>query len=149
MVRQVVKRFAQTVCPPDVLADQRTERVLAELSLMLGALRPAARRALLAAFLTFDQGARLYPAARGRRFARLDDRTADAYLRAVLARGDGAAALAERLKGLVVMCYYELAEVKREIGYEPDPYIAAVSKRRLESYGAEIRAAEAAEDAEL
>jgi hypothetical protein len=146
MTRQVVKRFAEIACPPGVRADRRAELVLAEFSLMLGALRPGARRALVAAFVAFDQGARLYPAARGRRFARLDDRTADDYLRALLARGDGTASLVRRLVGLMVMCYYELPEVKREIGYQPDSYIAAVSKRRLESYGAEIRAAEAAED---
>jgi hypothetical protein len=42
------------------------------------------------------------------------------------------------------MCYYELPEVQREIGYDPAPYIAAVSRRRLESYGPDIRAGEAA-----
>jgi hypothetical protein len=42
------------------------------------------------------------------------------------------------------MCYYELPEVQREIGYEPGPYIAAVSRRRLASYAAQIRAGEAA-----
>ena len=42
------------------------------------------------------------------------------------------------------MCYYELPEVQREIGYDPGPYIAAVSRRRLESYGPQIRAGEAA-----
>ena len=40
---------------------------------------------------------------------------------------------------MIVMCYYELPEVQREIGYDPAPYIAAVSRRRLESYGPEIR----------
>jgi hypothetical protein len=145
-VAGVTARFAEAVCPPAVRAGQRTELVLAEFALTLGALRPAARRALAAAFLAFDQGARLYPGSRGRRFARLDDRVADAYLRTLLGRGDGIAALVQRLKGLVVMCYYELPEVKAEIGYEPDPYIAAVTRRRLESYGAEIRAAEAAEE---
>jgi hypothetical protein len=34
--------------------------------------------------------------------------------------------------------------VQREIGYDPAPYIAAVSRRRLESYGPDIRAGEAA-----
>jgi hypothetical protein len=34
--------------------------------------------------------------------------------------------------------------VQREIGYDPGPYIAAVSRRRLESYGPDIRAGEAA-----
>src|SRR5215469_13400408 len=105
MVRQVVVRFAEAVCPPEIRTGRRVDRVLAEFMLMLGVLRPAARRALLGAFIAIDQGARLYPPARGRRFARLDDRTADAYLRALLGRGDGIAALAQRLKGLLVMCY--------------------------------------------
>ena len=42
------------------------------------------------------------------------------------------------------MCYYELPEVKEQLGYRPDAYIAAVSQRRLRSYGAQIRAGEAA-----
>ena len=59
-------------------------------------------------------------------------------------RRGGLAAVVQRLKGLVVMCYYELPEVKEQLGYRPGPYIAAVSRRRLASYGAEIRAGEAA-----
>ena len=110
---------------------------------MLGSLPPAARKALAAALVLLDQGARLYPPSRGRRFARLDDRVADAYVRALLARHDVAAEMIRRLKGVVTMCYYELPEVQREIGYDPGPYIASVSRRRLESYGPQIRAAEA------
>lgn len=138
MIRRALVRFAEVACPPQVRTERRTDRVLAEFRLLTGALRPVTRRLLLAAFVAFDQGARLYPAARGRRFARLDDRAADAYLRAVLVRSE----LAERLKGLIVMCYYELPEVKAEIGYEPDSYIASVASRRLDRYGAQIRAAE-------
>lgn len=142
--RRVVARFAEIVCPLEIRAGHRTERVLAEFELMLGALPPATQRALGAAFLAFDRGARLYRPARGRRFACLDDRVADAYLRALLRRRDGLADLVRRMRGMVVMCYYELPEVKEEIGYRPAPYIATVSRRRLESYGAEIRAGEAA-----
>jgi hypothetical protein len=125
-------------------AHHRTDRVLAEFELMLDALAPTARKALTAAVIALDQGARLYPRARGRRFARLDDQAAEAYVRALLARRGVAGDLVRRLKGLVVMCYYELSPVQREIGYHPAPYIAAVSRRRLESYGAQIRAGEAA-----
>ena len=110
---------------------------------MLGSLPPAARKALAAALVLLDQGARLYPPSRGRRFARLDDRVAGAYIRALLARHDVAGEMIRRLKSVVTMCYYELPEVQREIGYEPAPYIAAVSRRRLESYGPQIRAAQA------
>jgi hypothetical protein len=122
-----------------MLAHHRTERVLAEFEQMLGALAPAARKGLTAALVAIDQGARLYPRSRGRRFTRLDDQAAEAYIR-VLLRSE----LVQRIKGLVVMCYYELPVVQREIGYHPAPYMAAVSRRRLESYGPEIRAGEAA-----
>jgi hypothetical protein len=142
--RQVVARFAEIVCPPEIRTGHRTEDVLAEFELMLGALPPTVRRALVAAFLAFDRGARLYRPTGGRRFAHLDDRVADAYLRALLRRRDGLAALVRRLRGMIAMCYYELPQVKEEIGYRPGPYIAAVSRRRLESYGPEIRAGEAA-----
>ena len=125
-------------------AHHRTDRVLAEFELVMAALAPTARRGLTAAFVILDQGARLYPRARGRRFSRLDDPAAEAYLRALLARGGVLAQLLQRLRGLVVMCYYELPTVQREIGYRPAPYIAAVSRRRLESYGPEIAAAETA-----
>jgi len=111
---------------------------------MLRSLSPAARKGLVAGLLAVDQGARLYPPSRGRRMARLDDQVAGAYLRALLARRGPAAELVQRLRGVIVMCYYELPEVQLEIGYDPAPYIAAVSRRRMEAYGAEIRSGEAA-----
>jgi hypothetical protein len=140
----MARRLAEVACPPGMREGGRTEEVLAEFGLMLGALAPAARRALRAGMLALDEGARLYPPARGRRFTRLDDGTAEAYLQAVLNRSGGAGQLVQRLRGLVVMCYYELPEVQREIGYQPGPFIAAVSRRRLESYGPAIAAGEAA-----
>ena len=143
-MHRVTRRFAEVVCPPGMRAHHRTDRVLAEFELRLAGLAPAVRKALTAAVVVLDHGARLYPRARGRRFTRLDDLAAEAYIRALLARGGLAAQLVQRLRGLVVMCYYELPPVQREIGYDPDPYIAAVSRRRLESYGPQIAAAEAA-----
>ncbi|HLN67885.1 MAG TPA: hypothetical protein VK280_11455 [Streptosporangiaceae bacterium] len=143
-VRRVTRRFAEVVCPPGMRAHHRTDRVLTEFELMLGALAPGARKALTAAMVALDQGARLYPPSRGRRFARLDDQAAEAYIRALVARGGVPAQLVQRLRGLVVMCYYELPAVQREIGYDPAPYIAAVSRRRLDSYGPDIAAGEAA-----
>jgi hypothetical protein len=133
----------EVICPPEVRAGQRADRVLEEFGLMLGALPPAASKVLAAALVLLDQGARLYPRARGRRFGRLDDRAADAYIQALLARRGAAAEMVMRLRGVIAMCYYELPEVQTEIGYDPAPYIAAVSRRRLESYGPQIRAGEA------
>jgi hypothetical protein len=141
--RRVTRRFAEVVCPPGMRAHHRTDRTVAEFELMLGALAPGARKALTAGIIALDQGARLYPPARGRCFSRLGDKTAEAYVRALLSGRSIAADLVQRLKSLVVMCYYELPTVQREIGYDPDPYIAAVSRRRLETYGPQIEAGEA------
>ena len=132
------------VCPPEVRAGGRADRVLSEFGLMLGSLPSVARKAMAVALALLDQGARLYPPSRGRRFARLDDQVAGAYVRAVLMRRGPVAELVGRLKSVITMCYYELPEVQRQIGYDPAPYIAAVSRRRLESYGRDIRAGEAA-----
>ncbi len=144
LARRAATRFAELICPPEVRTARRVERVLGEFGLMLRSLSPAARKGLLAGLLAVDQGARLYPPSRGRRMARLDDQVAGAYLKAVLARRGPAAELVQRLRGVIVMCYYELPEVQREIGYDPVPYIAAVSRRRIESYGPEILGGEAA-----
>jgi len=119
--------------------------LLAEFESLLRVLPPGVRWSVRGGLAAFDQGARLYPRARGRRFAHLGDGDADAYFRAVLARrGGGLGATLQRIKGLVVFCYYELPQVKDQLGYRPDPYIAAVSRRRLASYGPQIRAGEAA-----
>ena len=73
------------------------------------------------------------------------DDDADAYLRAIVARPHGGLATSvQRIKGLVVFCYYEQPEVKEQLGYRPDGYIAEVSRRRLSRYGAQIRAGEVA-----
>jgi len=141
--RRIVVRFAEVVCPPQVRTGGLAGQVLAEFESLLDVVPPAVRSSARAGLVAFDQGARLYPAARGRRFVHLGDDAADAYYRAVLARRGAGLAL-QRVKGLVVMCYYELPEVKEQLGYRPDAYIAAVSQRRLKSYGAQIRAGEAA-----
>ena len=142
--RRAARRFAEVVCPPGIRAGRRADRVLREFGLLLGALPPAARKALAVALVLLDQGARLYPPSRGRRFARLDDEMAAAYVQAMLARGGPAAELIWRLRSAIAVSYYELPEVQREIGYDPAPYVAAVSRRRLKSYGDDIRAGEAA-----
>jgi|ERR1022692_745464 hypothetical protein len=143
-VRRIVARFAGVVCPPEVRSGELIEQTLDEFELLLAVIPSGVRRLIPVAFVLFDRAARLYPPARGRRFARLGHMEADAYLRAVLARGGGLATMVQRLKGLVVMCYYELPDVKEQLGYRPDAYIAAVSRRRLDRYGPEVGAGEAA-----
>jgi hypothetical protein len=143
-VRRIVARFAEIVCPPEVRAGDLSDRLLAEFESMLEVWPSAVRWFVRGGLVAFDQGARLYPRARGHRFVQLADGDANAYFRAVLARQAGLGPALARIKGLVVMCYYELPEVKDQLGYRPDAYIAAVSRRRLASYGPQIRAGETA-----
>ncbi len=131
------------VCPPELAELGLGTDLLRDVRRHLDCLPPVPRRVIGPTLRLFNQAARLRPAARGRRFTQLDDARADAYLRHVLYERDGPVATVLRLvKGVVVLCYYELPEVRAALGYDPDSYIAGVSARRLARYGAEIRAAE-------
>jgi hypothetical protein len=137
--RRILARMAALVCPPGPAGADMTAEVLAEFDRQVACLPAAARRAIGPALLLFDQAARLRPSSRGRRFGRLDDERADAYLRVVLYHRNGPLATVLRLvKGLLVMAYYELPVVKAELGYDPASYVAAVSARRLARYGAQL-----------
>jgi len=143
--RRIVVRFAEAACPTEVRAGDVMGGLLAEFESLLGALPAGARWLIQGGLVAFDQGARLYPRAHGRRFARLGHDDADAYFRAILARPRGGLATSvQRIKGLVVFCYYEQPEVQEQLGYRPDGYIAEVSRRRLSRYGAQVRAGEVA-----
>jgi len=141
---RIVVRFAEIVCPPEVRRGDLSSRLASEFEAQSRVWPSAVRRFVRVGLVVFDQGARLYPRSRGRRFLRLPDGQAEAYFAAVLARRSALSTALQRIKGLVVMCYYELPEAKDQIGYRPDAYIAAVSQRRRSSYGPQILAGEAA-----
>ncbi|MCW2931298.1 MAG: FAD-binding protein [Actinomycetia bacterium] len=139
-LRAIVARFAKVACPPGILADEMADALLAEFGTLLCALPTGTRVALTGGLVAFDQGARLYPGSRGRRFTRLPAAKADAYFRAALARGGGIGSAVHSFKSLIVFCYYELPQVKDQLGYRPDDYMASVARRRLTTYGAQLPA---------
>jgi hypothetical protein len=141
--RRIVAKLAEVACPPELRLWSLADPLIDEFEALLSVLQPAARRGVLAGLTAFDRAARLYPRSHGRRFVNLAQPVAEDYLAAALARPRALATLVQQIKALVVLCYYELPQVKEQIGYRPDGYIAAVSRRRLDSYGAQIRAAEA------
>jgi hypothetical protein len=141
--RRVVERFAVIVCPPDLTSRDLLAPLIDEVELFLAAFPPPVRRALLASFLMFDEGARLHPAGRGRRFVDLDDSTADRWFRTVAGgRSPALRNLVRLMRGVVAMSYYELHAVQADLGYFPDAYIAEVAARRLQVHGAAIERAE-------
>jgi hypothetical protein len=140
--RRILRRLVVLACPPDPGLPDLTDRVVAEFDLHVAQLPGFARRTMGPALRLFDQAARLRNG--GRRFVRLDPARADAHLARVLyGRTSPVATVIRLVKSLVVMAYYELPEVKEQLGYDPAPYVADVTARRLARYGAEIRAAEA------
>lgn len=109
----------------------------------LAGLPRGARLAVMAAAAAIDQGARLYPPARGRNLARLDDATADRYLGLLLgSRVAAVRSTASTVRALAALCYYDVPEVRARIGYEPEPHIERVARRRMERFGDEIRRVE-------
>jgi hypothetical protein len=139
---RVFERFAALACPPQLLAGGLMPDLRREFELQLACLPAVVRRLVPATLLVFDQAARLRAGGGFRRFARLDDASADAYLRMVLDRRRGALPAGVRLvKSLVVMCFYELPGVRAQLGYRPQEYIAQVAARRLARYGPDIAAA--------
>jgi choline dehydrogenase-like flavoprotein len=139
-LRVIVTRFAEVACPPGITADGMAEDLLAEFELLLSALPSGTRKGLTGALVAFDQGARLSPRSRGRRFTRLPAADAEAYFRHVLARGGAIGSVLNTVKALVVFCYHELPQVKDQLGYQPDDYMASVARRRLATYGAALPA---------
>ena len=144
-VGRIVVHFAAVVCPPELLMKRRLSPLLREFTLYLNALPRHLRLGILAAFVLFDLRARFYGPARGRRFVDLDLARADDYFSYLAQRSTSRdRALTQLLKGLITLCYYELPQAQAEIGYQPEPYIAEVARRRQATYGEAIRLSEAA-----
>jgi hypothetical protein len=133
--RRIVTRLVEVACPPDDLTAVASA-VVDDLATHTAALAPVLRRGIGPVLWAFDQLARFRN--RGRRFVRLDDTRARAYLEHVLTERSGPVALVVRLvKGLIVLCYYEQPAVTQRMGYDPAAYVAQVSARRLATYGLE------------
>lgn len=129
-------RLVEVACPPDDLAGVKAA-VVDDLIAHVEILPPAARRGIGPVLRLFDQLARVRNG--GRRFVRLDDARARAYLEHVLLDRTGPVALVVRLvKGLAALCYYEQPAVTARLGYDPASYVAQVTARRRATYGLDV-----------
>jgi hypothetical protein len=140
--RRIAARLVRVACPPDAGGPELVDRVVEDFARQVACLPPLTRRAIGPALWLFDELARLRRGSWGRRFVSLDDAGADAYLAWLLNERTGTLPTMLRLaKGLVAFCWYEQPQVRAALGYDPDGYIAAVSRRRLERYRDEVSAA--------
>ncbi len=143
--RRVIECLARVVCPPQMLTAGLLEPLVDSVESYFAALPAHIRRLLLVFLAVFDDAAVFFPAARVRRFVKLDDAAAEQYfLRFSQLPWATGRNLLRLTKGVINLHYYELPVVKQSMGYSPDDYIADTSRRRLKAYGPEIRKVEAA-----
>lgn len=142
--RALVARLADVVCPPEMATLGIRDEVIEETELMMRALPAYLRLGLLAGMKTFDEGARVYPGARGSKFSSLaDEAVADRYF-SFWAHSKNAIQhqFAKGIKGLICFSYYENPKVRAMLRLDAEGWVAQVARRRLETYAEDIRSAE-------
>jgi hypothetical protein len=136
--RRVLVSVVPVICPPQ--AHALADDIVDHMALTMGALPPLFRRGLVAGLITYDLGALLFPAARGRRAHQLAADVAERYyaswehgptpLHVQFARG---------INQLMSLSCYEQPAIYEALGYKPAGWIEQVKRTRLEVYREEIR----------
>ncbi len=121
--------LARTVCPSDGLTDDLVEATVDEVATIVLVLSPWAQRVVRGVATALEHGTR---ASGGRPFSSLDRKDArialDRWNRGPLRMG------VRLLRDLVIVAYYEQPSVRRAVGYEPDPFIAAKKDERVRNW---------------
>ncbi len=142
--RRVLLSLVPVVAPPEAVMRGLASAIVDAVERQLAAMPTLMRNGVLAGLVTYDLGAVVYPAARGRRAHRLQPTVAARYFASwvhgptPLHRQFGKA-----LGQLLAMATYEQPEMLASIGYTPTAWIDTVKARRLRTYGGEIDAFEA------
>ena len=123
--------------PASRLTDELVGATLEDVGRLVSAWPSAARAVLRVSVGALETGSML-PQFGSRRFSRLDLPDAVRYLLWWDTRPLALRRVVLLARDLVVMAFYEQPEVRRRVGYVPDPWIDAVSERRREQWGEEI-----------
>lgn len=137
MTGDALAALARAVCPPEVMTADRLSRTVEDARRILAALAPPAPT-LLDGALSWLEFSTVRPRHGWRRFSELDAAAASAVLVGLETRRPAWARAVRMLGDLIVICYYEQPEVRRQIGYLPDPWIAERSALRLGQWRDEI-----------
>jgi choline dehydrogenase-like flavoprotein len=114
---RVLDTLVRSCCPPDGLTEDLVQDTVGEARAMVGALAPAARRALHLVAGAVDRGTRI--TTRGPLSTLADGERGP--LRMVV----------RLLRDLVVVAYFEQPAVREAVGYRPDGFIAEKRAERL------------------
>lgn len=121
------------------MSDDLLARTLDEVAKLLAALPPVTRTAIsLAAALVEIRPLRTRYGYR--RFSALDVAEAQHVLREWRESGSRSWWIVRQLRDLVVLGYYEQPEVRRAVGYDPDPFIAERATERADRWAGDIEA---------
>ncbi|HVK76442.1 MAG TPA: hypothetical protein VM734_24120 [Kofleriaceae bacterium] len=145
LVRRVLTSLVPVVCPPEAVALGLTEAIVDHVELTMGALPATFRQGLALGLATYDNSARLWPPALGRRASALPLELADRwFLRWEEGFTPIERELAKAVGQLLKLGCYEQPAMQARLGYTPSAWIDEVKQRRLKVYSDDVRKAEAA-----
>ena len=138
--RRTVTAIAPIACPPEIEALGLVDAVVDHLELSMRALPEVVRVGLIAGVTGYELASMAWPGHWGRPASKLNRDQAIRYfngwhkspirLQREFIKG---------IKGLLCMGYFSLPEVKELIGYTPDAWVDQVKRKRLATYGDDIR----------
>lgn len=142
--RRILAALAPIVCGPEVEGLDLTASLLDHVERTLGSFPATLRAATLAGLHLLNLSAAARPSSRGRRFSQLPpDAARQHYESWWSSRLSPLREVARLLKAPLVLAYYEQPPIRDQLGYDPDPWIAAAAERRLVTWSREIRQHEA------
>lgn len=137
--RKLLESLVPVVCPPDAVELGLVGEIVDHAEKTIAALPRAFRAGLAAGLVAYDQGARLWPVARG---ACAHDLPLHLRSRWYLLWLGGLTPvnreLAKAVKQVLVLGHFEHPAIQERIGYKPQAWIDKVKKKRLEVYADDI-----------
>jgi len=138
-IRRLLASIAPIACPPEIEPLGLVTPVVDHTELTLRSFPEVVRSALLAGLTSYELTSAMWPGHRGRPASRLDRERATRYYRAWrrsplrLQRE-----LVKGVKGILCLAYYEMPQVKEQLGYAPEDWIRTATRHRLERHGEAI-----------
>jgi len=132
--KRVLRSLVPVICPPE--AAHLADAIVEHMALQATALPPLVLRAITAGLYAYDLGA--LPRYRRRAHALTGER-AEQYFRTWEHGLAPQTQLAHALNQLLSLSCYEQPEMKAALGFEPEPWIEEVKKKRLTVYADDVR----------
>lgn len=137
--KRVLRSLVPVICPPE--AAHLADAIVEHMALTLGASGPLLAKGFDAGLLAYDLGA--LPRYRRRAHALTGDRAERYYASWEHGFTPAHVQLARAINQIMSLACYEQPEMMKAVGYEPEPWIAEVTKKRLTVYADDVKKQEA------